>query len=320
MIPATQIGIVGGGVAGCAAAIALARVGCPVVVFERTEYQQTRIGETLPPRARVLLEELGVWESFGRDGHSPASGSLAAWGSEELYENQFLFNPYGGGWHLDRPRFESRFAQRAEEAGARILRHVRVRSLAPWLSAAGLSASSAPANRNHSNARSPGCQRARLVRRASTRRGTYRLRQAGRGVAFFRAASDLNDTRTMVEAAPDGWWYSAYLPNAALVVAFMSDADLLPRGARALHAFWRQQLEATTYTRRRVDGASEGDVHTTRADSYRMSALIGENWLAVGDAAMAFDPLSSHGLYNAMKSAIEAARHCSAISRGMELD
>ena len=58
-----------------------------------------------------------------------------------------------------------------------------------------------------------------------------------------------------------------------------------------------------------MDGARlEGDVHTTRADSYRMSALIGENWLAVGDAAMAFDPLSSHGLYNAMKSAIEAAR------------
>ena len=113
----------------------------------------------------------------------------------------------------------------------------------------------------------------------------------------------------MVEAAPDGWWYSAYLPNAALVVAFMSDADLLPRGARAVHACWRQQLDATTYTRGRVGGARlEGDVHTTRADSYRMSALIGENWLAVGDAAMAFDPLSSHGLYNAMKSAIEAAR------------
>ena len=310
MIPATQIGIVGGGVAGCAAAIALARVGCPVVVFERTEYQQTRIGETLPPRARVLLEELGVWEHFGRDGHSPASGSLAAWGSEELYENQFLFNPYGGGWHLDRPRFESRFAQRAEEAGARILRHVRVRSLRS-LAERGWSVGVERAGKQESLECAvllDASGRASFVgRRLGAERVDYDKLV---GVyAFFRAATDLNDTRTMVEAAPDGWWYSAYLPNAALVVAFMSDADLLPRGARALHAFWRQQLDATTYTRGRVDGARlEGDVHTTRADSYRMSALIGENWLAVGDAAMAFDPLSSHGLYNAMKSAIEAAR------------
>src|SRR4051812_38175072 len=117
-----DVGIVGGGVAGCAAAIALARAGCSVVVFERTDYATARIGETLPPRARVLLEQLGVWTAFAADGHLPASGLLAAWGSGDLHETQFLFNPYGSGWHLDRRRFESRFAQWAEEAGVRVLR------------------------------------------------------------------------------------------------------------------------------------------------------------------------------------------------------
>src|SRR6187401_1604518 len=96
--------VVGGGVAGCAAAIAIARTGRSVVVFERTGYEQTRIGETLLPRARGPLAQLGVWQQFERDGHLPASGSLAAWGSEELQENQFLFSPYGNGWHLDRRR------------------------------------------------------------------------------------------------------------------------------------------------------------------------------------------------------------------------
>jgi len=63
------------------------------------------------------------------------------------------------------------------------------------------------------------------------------------------------------------------------------------------------------YTRRRVDAARPvGMIHTTRANSYQMSAISGENWVAVGDAAMAFDPLSSQGLYNALRSAIEASR------------
>jgi flavin-dependent dehydrogenase len=127
--------------------------------------------------------------------------------------------------------------------------------------------------------------------------------------AFFQTPTGPNDTRTMVEAMPNGWWYSSYLPNAGLVAAFMSDANLLPRGACALHEHWRQELDATTYTRGRVDSARPlGTVHTIRANSYQMSAVSGEKWLAIGDAAMAFDPLSSQGLYNALRSAIEASR------------
>jgi flavin-dependent dehydrogenase len=130
--------------------------------------------------------------------------------------------------------------------------------------------------------------------------GVYRL---------FRVPTGINDSRTMVEAMRNGWWYSSYLPNAGLVAAFMSDANLLPRGLRGLQAHWRQELDATTYTRRRVDSAWPiGMVHTIRANSYQMSAVVGKNWLAVGDAAMAFDPLSSQGLYNALRSALEASR------------
>ena len=304
-----DIGIVGGGVAGCAAAIAFARAGRSVVVFERTEYAQTRIGETLPPRARVLLEQLGVWQDFGRDGHSPSSGSLAAWGSEELYENQFLFNPYGGGWHLDRRKFELRFAQWAEDAGARVLRNVRVTDIRS-LNGRGWCVDVERATKRESidcGVVVDASGRASFVaRRLGAERIDYDELVAV--YAFFRAPTDSRDTRTMVEATRDGWWYSSYLPNAGLVAAFMSDANSLPRGARLLQAFWQQELEATTYTRGRVDSARRvGEVHAIRANSYRMSAPTGENWLAIGDAAMAFDPLSSQGLYNALKSAIEAA-------------
>jgi len=35
---------------------------------------------------------------------------------------------------------------------------------------------------------------------------------------------------------------------------------------------------------------------------------MGNNWLAAGDAAMAFDPLSSQGIYHALNSGLLAAR------------
>ena len=306
---AVDVGIVGGGVAGCAAAIALARQGRSVVVFERAAYEHTRIGETLPPRARLLLEELDVWQQFANDGHLPASGTLAAWGSEDLHETQFLFNPYGSGWHLDRRKFESRFAQWAEEAGARVLRNVRARQIDS------LADRGWRVDVERTERQSLDCAvlidasgRASFVAR---RLGAERLnydRLVGL-YQFFRAPTDLNDTRTMVEARRTGWWYSSYLPNAGLLAAFMTDAHLLPPGPRALRAYWRHELDRTTYTRRRVDAACPlGMIHTTRANSYQMSAMSGENWLAVGDAAMAFDPLSSQGLYNALRSAVEASR------------
>jgi flavin-dependent dehydrogenase len=37
-----------------------------------------------------------------------------------------------------------------------------------------------------------------------------------------------------------------------------------------------------------------------------LSAAAGEGWIAVGDAASAFDPIASQGLFNALSSALVA--------------
>jgi flavin-dependent dehydrogenase len=44
------------------------------------------------------------------------------------------------------------------------------------------------------------------------------------------------------------------------------------------------------------------------ADSGILSQTCGPGWIAVGDAAMAYDPIASHGILMAMVSARDAAK------------
>jgi 2-polyprenyl-6-methoxyphenol hydroxylase-like FAD-dependent oxidoreductase len=117
-----DVAVLGGGPAGAAASITLARAGRSVVVIEKSLYDRARIGETLPPVARRPLLNLLVWEQFVAAGHLPSSGNLSVWGDEELYQDHFIFNPYGQGWHLDRRRFSAMLAEAARQAGASLFR------------------------------------------------------------------------------------------------------------------------------------------------------------------------------------------------------
>src|SRR5437016_4204075 len=111
-----------------ATALVLARCGISAVAIERSNYEGPRIGETLPPASRKLLATLGVWERFVEEGHLASFGVRSAWGRNQLYSNDFIFNPYWAGWHVDRTRLDAWLARTAEEAGARVLRAAQLTS------------------------------------------------------------------------------------------------------------------------------------------------------------------------------------------------
>jgi flavin-dependent dehydrogenase len=302
--------ILGGGPAGTAAAIELARSGCSVALVERSCYDQARIGETLPPLARLPLLRLGVWDRFLKDAHTPSHGTVSAWGQEKLYENNFIFNPYGHGWHLDRRQFDAMLAFAAEEAGARVSRGTRVTAAVP--NAEGWSLELVANGEQR-------CVTAKFLVDGTGRASAFARRQGARRVSHDRLVGSVGifsarcrqsgtDNRTLVEAAEDGWWYSAWLPGSVLVVAFMTDADLVPHSrVRAIEQWWRR-LERAPHTRARVDGcAPDTNLRIFAAQTYEMDRVTGDRWLAAGDAAAALDPLSSRGIYNALQSGLRAA-------------
>ena len=122
--------VVGGGPAGAVAALTLARAGRRVLLAERRSAEPFKIGEALLGAARPLLRDLGVWDQFVADGHLPSYGVSAAWGTSAPLDTDFIHDPNGHGWHVDRSRFEAflrtagvrrrrRVARRRRRSGSR---------------------------------------------------------------------------------------------------------------------------------------------------------------------------------------------------------
>jgi flavin-dependent dehydrogenase len=285
-----DVAIAGGGPAGCATALSL-RAHAPslrVVLVEASGYDSVRIGETLPPLARPLLEHLGVWEAFCAQGHREVFGTAAAWGGATPLPNDFLFATAGNGWHLDRNAFDRMLATEAERRGVRLSLHTR------W-----------EESRRAARFVVDATGTAQLARRRGAR-----FVAVDRLVGFTRFfASDLcADPRTLVEAFADGWWYTAGLPDGGRVAACLTDAPLARRMRLADAGEWNGRLAAMPVIGAMLRGACpRGPVVVRPAQSRHLAPVAGDDWLAVGDAAAGFDPLSSQGIAKALRSGIFAS-------------
>jgi hypothetical protein len=94
-----------------------------------------------------------------------------------------------------------------------------------------------------------------------------------------------------------------------MVVAFMSDADLIRRGGVQQPQIWEGLLATTQHTRQGLTAGSLTLPLIVRpAHSHVLQPASGSGWVAAGDAAAAFDPLSSMGIGHAVTSGIHAAR------------
>jgi flavin-dependent dehydrogenase len=309
---AYDVVVIGGGPAGAATALALARhdAGVRVAIAERSGYSAFRVGETLPPPARRLLERLGVWEGFPACGAIEAYGTRAAWGSGLPREYPFVLSPYGHGWHVDRARFDAWLAGEAERAGAHVFRRTRglpaARRDGLWTVMAIEEGGGVRELRAGLIVDATG-RHSRIARSCGAR---HLAADALVGVAMrLRIESARVDTYAEVEACQNGWWYTAAVPDGYLIAIFMTDADYLRRIPWRTADEWRALAAGAPLTSARIaDAASVDPPQVFPASSQRLDVCAGDGWLAVGDAACTVDPLSSQGVMRALRSGIVAAR------------
>jgi flavin-dependent dehydrogenase len=306
----TDVVIVGAGPAGAVAALNLAPTR-RVILVDRQVQAVRRIGEAVPPAAPRLLIDMGLFDAFLAEGHTPCYGNRAVWGTVDPVETDFLRDPDGHGWHLDRVRFDGWVRRVAIARGARILSPARLvaieRSGEGWR--AQLATASGQVEVAAAFAIDAGGRVAPFARRlGARRRATDRLvcgwihgsaRPIGRGAGV-----------TTVEAVEDGWFYTAPVPKGRRVLAFLTDADL--RGAAiARNREYLAECVIATQEIQAILGESKFvpiDSGFTAARSSVLEPCAAEGWLAAGDASLSFDPLSAQGLLHAMFTGLAAAQ------------
>jgi 2-polyprenyl-6-methoxyphenol hydroxylase-like FAD-dependent oxidoreductase len=295
--------VLGGGPAGLAATAELAQLGMNVTLIERDDFSSNRIGEHVRPSTVQRLRTMGMSDVVTQDHHLAASGIDAWWGSSTPHYSDYLLHPVGHGLNLSRPYFDRLIANHCRRRGAKILAPARI--LRAQRQASGWDVEIA--------------HRGRLLRQRSaylvdaTGRAAVLARMQGatpytteKQIAIIGFGLEITDSqssnrRVLVETARDGWWYFAPLSASRCVCMFVTDPAIYVRAKQHMREWWTHQLKATVHVKRQFARYRAAEEFLVRlAQSQRLDKFCGSDWVAVGDAAVTFDPLSSEGIAKAI--------------------
>lgn len=306
--------VAGAGPAGAVVALTLSRQGRRVLLADKLGPSGHKIGEALPGAAVALLRALELPTPASGGPHTPIGGNFFSWNSNSLLATDFIGDPAGPGWRLDRLRFDADLRGAAAAAGA-AYRAANVRDLLRQDGHWAISFDDG------------GTEQARWIVDATGRRVALgrRLRIARardtRLIAIYaigrtRCSFQLN--RTVVEAVPEGWWYAARLPSGAPVAGFHTDAREAARLAADPGA-WHRMLAGTRHIGTMLhDAAFESPMHAVEACAARLARFRGDGWTACGDAALCFDPISGQGIFAALRGGMAAGAAVAAALDGDE--
>ncbi|KAI9511268.1 hypothetical protein F5148DRAFT_374642 [Russula earlei] len=326
--------VLGGGPAGCATALALLKHSdASFLVVDNADPSAFKVGESLPPESSSLLRHLhpSILPRLASGHHSPCTGNASAWATPLLEERHAIFNPFGHGLHLDRAAFDEMLRQvvidgspRGASASTLIkgtFKHAEKNSSSHWsvhVDVNGISSTFF----------------SRWLVDATGRKASVSTKLGAKTISsepllsFYTlylgpSPDDTPDAdtdhRTVIEATPEGWFYTALLPrltsesapSTRLVSFHTYPTHPSARQARRSEGF----LQAVHWSTTHISGLlnkhayepirqSSGFPRCTAAGSSRLVPpcdLVDEGWVAVGDAALAFDPLSSQGMMTALE-------------------
>jgi flavin-dependent dehydrogenase len=282
-----------------------------VVLFEAGRVDRAKPGEVLPAVAQGLLRHLGVWTPFAAAAFVECRAVVSAWSSKAVDERHSIFSAQGAGWQLDRARFDRLLVEAAATAGTDVRLGSAVQSVVRdgqgWRLALADGDIVAGAviwttGRNWKLARPLGAKLRVHAQLAAYSR-------------FFDHAP--GDCRMVIEARPEGWWYTADLPDQRRVVACLTDPDLGSK-LRDPDTWYRALSETRLIAPLVPSTAYETAALVKSAGTVTVDPAAGDRWVAAGDTLFAADPLSSRGIVHALRSGILAAYAASDMVEGRD--
>lgn len=310
----TDVLIVGGGPAGAAAAISLLQYGkdISVTIVEQSDLDTQRVGEHVSAGIFGLLDYLQLKRTdFGVDCFVPTYGNTSYWGIDQPVLRDAIFTTEAASYQLDRMQFDLTMLQHVSDKGGHVFPRTKCTQFTQT-DQGGWEVQLRHPDRGRFGIR------ARFLIDASGRQA-FVCRKIGVGTkkddclmgvgAFFHFGEGRSLAHNvMLETVENGWWYSATLSQDTMTVVFFSDADIISKHGYHTTAGWTELLQSTRQVKQLVQGAFANEGLWVRNAHTQISHCPDRQaFLAVGDAAVAFDPISSMGIGFAITSACQAA-------------
>lgn len=308
--------IVGGGPAGASAALSLLNYSDhSVMVVEQSDLSKIRVGEHVSGSLFGLLDYLKInREEFEEGSFLPAYGTTTYWGSEHPNTTHAIFTTETSSYQLDREKFDFKLIEKIIERDGIVLPRSTCTEFLQQED------NSWKIEIKHPERGKFTIQAKYLVdatgrknnvgRHLGTSSTTYDSLM-GAGVFLNLENNTTIRQEQLLETTELGWWYTALLPDTRMVATFFTDSDIISKYKLHQAEGWNTMLQQTKKIKHLLRGATAlvNKPWVRNAQTQLTDATGIHNFIAIGDAAASFDPISSMGIGFSITSAFHGAKH-----------
>ncbi|OIQ27141.1 MAG: hypothetical protein BM564_13300 [Bacteroidetes bacterium MedPE-SWsnd-G2] len=309
----TDVLIIGGGPSGASTALSILHYSnIEVTLIEHSDFSTTRVGEQVSSSIFDLLSYLKLNKTdFKKGTFSPSHASKSYWGSNSVSTINSIFSADEPTLQMNRENFDFRLIEAASNQGAIIYPKTKCLAITQ------LNNKSWDVLLIHPNFGKFTINAKYLVD-ASGRSGSINKKVGAAcnkldslmGVGMFVNLPSTTFDQT-IESVENGWWYTACLPNKKAVLTLFTDSDIISDLKIHQNDNWTKQLTQTEHIKSlfHLKQPINSKIWVRNAQTHISDSRNIDRYIAVGDAAASFDPISSMGLGFSISSAIYASKH-----------
>lgn len=292
----------------------LSKKQIPHLLLSRPEKDsRLALGETLPPSALPLLQSIGLLKVFEEQAIRKTTGYHSAWGSDRVSDHNFYFNhPFRYGLKLDKERLLETLGESQKDY---------IREFKRLSSVTDDSTEVTVVLDDNTKISARYLVDATGRKRVVTKALGIADHDFDNLVAFSAHVPKIKMNGlphgVYVEPFETGWGIVSELSETTSVMTLFTTKNLPNKSDFTHYKNWAGLIENTKHLKSFLSPDKNTRVVGGKANSSRVETFAGKNWLALGDAAMAFDPLSSHGITSGIYTANQAAL---AIEKDLELN
>jgi flavin-dependent dehydrogenase len=312
-----DVAVVGGGPAGSTVAAFLARAGLAVVCFERERFPRFHVGESLLPASLPLFERLGVRERIESAGFQRKNGAVFV---EEAAGRQVILNfRRGPSWedhayNVPRADFDRLLLDHATKEGAVVREGAEVREVVLRDDGVRLIVKAGDGAVEEVEAAFLVDASGRDALVASRLGRRVPLPDLGKAALFAhyrgaRRAAGRLEGHLQAYLFEHGWfWWIPLSADLTSVGVVLHQRALKARQGSLEELFEEMVAASPTASSSLASATRVTPIHRVANFSYRTEPVVGDRFVAIGDAVVFIDPVFSTGVYVAMQSAELASK------------